>query len=100
MTRLKGIRNNGNVLEGVQVEQGGVIAKFEHIDPAGDNLPNWLNLSVADDRLVAAALLLQSRHPGLHPRRDERHQPSDQALGRGLAPFVETPRQPRVGRSL
>lgn len=63
ITRLKGIRNNGNVLEGVRVE-GEVIAKFEHTEPQGANLPNWLDLAVADDRLVAAALLLQSQHPG------------------------------------
>jgi len=30
----------------------------------GDDLPDWLDLSVADDRLIAAALLLQSAHPG------------------------------------
>lgn len=90
VTRLKGIRNNGNVLEGVRVE-GGVIAKFEHIEPAGDNLPNWLNLSVADDRLVAAALLLQSRHPGsaLHvATSDINLQTKLSAAG---LPFVETP---------
>jgi len=30
----------------------------------GDDLPDWLDLSVADDCLIAAALLLQSAHPG------------------------------------
>lgn len=63
VTRLKGIRNNGNVLQGVRVE-GQVMAKFEHIEPQGDDLPDWLDLAVPDDRLVAAALLLQSQHPG------------------------------------
>ncbi len=60
---LKGIRNNGNALEGVRVE-GQVVAKFEHVEPRGTNLPDWLDLAVPDDRLVAAALLLQSQHPG------------------------------------
>lgn len=63
ITRIKGIRNNGNVLEGVRVE-GQVIAKFEHIEPRDTDLPNWLDLAVPDDRLVASALLLQSQHPG------------------------------------
>lgn len=61
--RLKGIRNNGNVLEGVRVA-GDVIAKFEHTEPRSDNLPGGLDLSVPDDRFVAATLLLQSEHPG------------------------------------
>ena len=61
--RLKGIRHNGDVLQGVRV-QGKVMAKFEHIEPSGTDLPDWLDLNVPDDRLVAAALLLQSRYPG------------------------------------
>jgi predicted ribonuclease YlaK len=36
---------------------------FEHEDPRADGLPGWLDLTVPDDRLVAAALVLQSRHP-------------------------------------
>jgi rRNA-processing protein FCF1 len=61
--RLKGIRTNGDVREGVRV-QGDVIAKFEHIEPHGDDLPGWLDLTVPDDRFIASALLLQSAHPG------------------------------------
>jgi rRNA-processing protein FCF1 len=61
--RLKGIRSNGDVLTGVRVA-GGVVARFEHIEPRSDHLPDWLDLTVADDRLVASALLLQSEHPG------------------------------------
>lgn len=61
--RLKGIRNNGDPLEGVCVA-GDVIVKFEHIEPRGDDLPDWLDMTVPDDRLVASALLLQSKHPG------------------------------------
>ncbi|GGR46434.1 PIN domain-containing protein [Streptomyces netropsis] len=61
--RLKGLRTNGDVLRGVRVA-GDVHAIFEHIEPKGDGLPNWLDLDVPDDRFVASALLLQSRHPG------------------------------------
>lgn len=61
--RLKGIRNNGDVTTGVRVE-GDIIAKFEHAEPRSDDLPNWLDMAVPDDRLVASALLLQSEHPG------------------------------------
>lgn len=61
--RLKGIRHSGDIREGVRVA-GDVIAKFEHVEPRSDNLPDWLDLNVPDDRLVASALLLQSEHPG------------------------------------
>jgi hypothetical protein len=61
--RLKGIRHNGDMREGVRVA-GDVIAKFEHIEPRSDALPDWLDLTVPDDRLVASTLLLQSQHPG------------------------------------
>ena len=37
---------------------------FEHVEPKADGLPDGLDLSVPDDRFVASALLLQSRHPG------------------------------------
>ncbi|MFF4324814.1 PIN domain-containing protein [Streptomyces sp. NPDC001568] len=61
--RLKGMRTNGDMRLGVRVA-GDVHAMFEHIEPKGDGLPNWLDLDVPDDRLVASTLLLQSRHPG------------------------------------
>lgn len=61
--RLKGIRSNGDAREGVRVA-GDVIAKFEHVEPRSEDLPDWLDMSVPDDRFVAAALLLQSEHPG------------------------------------
>ena len=43
---------------------GDVWAVFEHVEPRGDGLPNWLDLEVPDDRFAASTLLLQSRHPG------------------------------------
>src|SRR5439155_3783896 len=61
--RLKGLRTNGDVRTGVRVA-GDVYAVFEHIEPKGDGLPSWLDLSVPDDRFVASSLLLQSEHPG------------------------------------
>lgn len=60
--RLKGLRDNGDVGVGARVA-GGVYAVFEHEDPRPDGLPGWLDLTVPDDRLVAAVLILQSRHP-------------------------------------
>lgn len=63
ITRIKGLRNNGNILDGVRVE-GQIVAKFEHVEPRGADLPDWLDLTVPDDRLVASALLLQSQQPG------------------------------------
>ncbi|TWD13148.1 PIN domain-containing protein [Streptomyces sp. T12] len=61
--RLKGLRTNGDVTRGVRVA-GDVHAVFEHIEPKSDALPDWLDLTVPDDRFVASTLLLQSRHPG------------------------------------
>lgn len=61
--RLKGLRTNGDVRVGVRVA-GDVYVRFEHIEPGGDNLPSWIDLTVPDDRFVASSLLLQSDHPG------------------------------------
>ena len=61
--RLKGIRDNGDVRTGATVS-GQVRAVFEFKEPRPEGLPEWLDLSVPDDQLVAAALLLQSEHPG------------------------------------
>jgi rRNA-processing protein FCF1 len=60
--RLKGLRDNGDVLQGARVV-GEVSCVFEHTEPRGDSLPDWLDLSVPDDRVAASALLLQSAHP-------------------------------------
>lgn len=61
--RLKGLREGGDVRAGVRVA-GDISAVFEHIEPRDDGLPDWLDLTVPDDRLVASTLLLQSAHPG------------------------------------
>lgn len=62
-TRLKGIRSNGNIREGIRVA-GEIFAKFEYKEPPSDDVPQWLDLTVPDDRLVASSLVLQSLHPG------------------------------------
>jgi rRNA-processing protein FCF1 len=63
--RLKGLRDRGEVRNGVRVE-GDVTAVFEHLEPRANanRLPSWLDLAVPDDRFVASTLLLQSGHPG------------------------------------
>jgi rRNA-processing protein FCF1 len=61
--RLKGLRDNGDVSVGARVS-GEVYAIFDFREPVRDGLPSWLDLSVPDDRLIAAALRLQSDHPG------------------------------------
>jgi hypothetical protein len=61
--RLKGLRTGGDVRTGVRVA-GHITAVFEHVEPRDDQLPGWLDLTVPDDRLAAATLLLQSAHPG------------------------------------
>jgi rRNA-processing protein FCF1 len=60
--RLKGIRSNGGVGE-IKV-QGSVSLVFEHIEPRSGALPDWLDLTVPDDRFIASTLLIQSIHPG------------------------------------
>jgi len=60
---LKELRRRGDVRAGVRVA-GKVSAVFEYAEPKADDLPSWLDLNVPDDRFVAAALLLQSGHPG------------------------------------
>lgn len=61
--RLMGLRTNGDVTNGVKVS-GDVHAVFEYIAPKSDALPDWLDLTVPDDRFVASTRLLRSRHPG------------------------------------
>ena len=61
--RLKGLRDNGDIRTGAKVA-GDVWAVLEHLEPRREGLPSWLDLDVPDDRFVASALLLQSRHSG------------------------------------
>jgi rRNA-processing protein FCF1 len=61
--RLKGIRSNATTADTIRVA-GNVHLRFDHVEPRGDALPAWLDLTVPDDRLVASTLLLQSEHSG------------------------------------
>jgi hypothetical protein len=91
--RLKGLRDNGNVLSGVRVA-GEVYAVFEHVEPRGDQLPSWLDLTVPDDRFTASSLLLQAEHPGSAlyvATGDMNLQTKLAAIG---LPFIELPAPP------
>jgi PIN domain len=91
--RLKGLRDNGDVLSGVRVA-GEVYAVFEHVEPRGDRLPSWLDLAVPDDRFTASSLLLQAEHPGsalFVATGDMNLQTKLTAIG---LPFIELPASP------
>lgn len=91
--RLKGLRDNGDVLSGVRVA-GEVYAVFEHIEPRDDRLPSWLDLTVPDDRFTASSLLLQAEHPGSAlyvATGDMNLQTKLAAIG---LPFIELPAPP------
>ena len=91
--RLKGLRDNGDLLSGVRVA-GEVYAVFEHVEPRGDRLPSWLDLAVPDDRFTASSLLLQAEHPGSAlyvATGDMNLQTKLTAIG---LPFIELPAPP------
>ena len=91
--RLKGLRDNGDMLSGVRVA-GEVYAVFEHIEPRDDRLPSWLDLTVPDDRFTASSLLLQGDHPGSAlyvATGDMNLQTKLTAIG---LPFIELPTPP------
>ena len=78
------LRNSGKVA-------GDVYATFEHKRPRVDGLPEWLDLTVPDDRFVASALSVQSDHPGSRVyvvTGDLNMQTKLAALG---LPWIETP---------
>ncbi len=60
--RLKGLRNRGSLAEGVTVA-GMVRLRLEHREVEARSVLSWLDPTVPDDRIVAAALRLQSDHP-------------------------------------
>lgn len=60
--RLKGLRDRGDAREGVKV-QGRTTLRFEHRDVRASTILEWLDDAVPDDRVLAAALDLQGRHP-------------------------------------
>jgi hypothetical protein len=60
--RLKGLRDRGSLAEGVKVA-GNVHLRLEHREVNPRAVLSWLDPAVPDDRIVAAALRLQSDHP-------------------------------------
>jgi hypothetical protein len=53
--RLKGLRDNGDVLKGARVA-GDVIAKFEHTEPRSDDLPQWLDMDAPFSIMIRRSL--------------------------------------------
>jgi hypothetical protein len=60
--RLKGLRDRGSLAEGVTVA-GKVRLRLEHREVNARTVLPWLDPTVPDDRIIAAALRLQSDHP-------------------------------------
>jgi predicted ribonuclease YlaK len=60
--RLKGFRDRGDLRTGVKV-QGNVRLKAEHRECNPRDVLGWLDPTVPDDRILGAALDLQSRAP-------------------------------------
>jgi hypothetical protein len=62
--RLKNLRDKGDPLKGVAVTKT-ISARFpmEHPKAAWTALPDWLDLDLPDDRIVAAALTIQRSRP-------------------------------------
>lgn len=62
INRLKGYRNQGDVLEGVTVDKT-ITIKMVAAEPDFTNTLQWLDSNNNDDRIIASALDLQVRHP-------------------------------------
>lgn len=91
--RLKGLRDKGSLAAGVNVTKAiTVTAEAREADVRG--VLEWLDASVPDDRIVAAALRLQSDHPGGYVvlvTSDLNLQNKADAVG---LPYMETPPPP------
>jgi predicted ribonuclease YlaK len=60
--RLKGYRDRGSLAEEVTVA-GKIRLRLEHREVDARSVLQWLDPDVPDDRIIAAALRLQSNHP-------------------------------------
>lgn len=90
--RLKGLRDRGSLAEGVTVA-GQVRLRLEHREVDTRSVLPWLDPSVPDDRIIAAALQLQSDHPAgvlILVTSDINLQNKADAVG---LPYVEPPTQ-------
>lgn len=91
--RLKGLRDKGNLATGVSLTKRITVrAEAREVDVQG--VLNWLDPSVPDDRLLAAALRLQSDNPAgsvVLVTSDLNLQNKADAVG---LPYMETPPRP------
>lgn len=60
--RLKGLRDRGSLAQGVKV-QGDIWLRLEHREVDAQSVLSWLDPTSPDDRILAAALRLQSDNP-------------------------------------
>lgn len=88
--RLKGLRDHGNLSTGVNLTKAITVrADAREVDVRA--VLDWLDPTVPDDRILAAALRLQSDHPGGHVivvTSDLNLQNKADAVG---LPYMETP---------
>lgn len=92
--RLKGLRDKGHLREGVRLTKT-VTVLIEHREVNPREVLDWLDPNVPDDRILAAALRLQSDHPGgcvVLVTSDLNLQNKADAAG---LPCIETPPSPR-----
>lgn len=59
---IKGLRNQGSIRDGVTVEKA-ITARMIATEPQMTKLPNWLDASNRDDRILASALEIQFDDP-------------------------------------
>ncbi len=96
--RLKGLRDKGNLAAGVKVTRS-VTVQTEAREVDVRSVLDWLDPSVPDDRILAAALRLQSEHPAspvVLVSSDLNLQNKADAVG---LPYVETPPSPASQRA-
>jgi rRNA maturation endonuclease Nob1 len=90
--RVKGLRDKGSLSEGVRVTKGMTVRTVTgDVDPP--MVLSWLTRESADDRILAGALALQSRHPRsivVLVTGDLNLQSKADAAG---LPYVETPKR-------
>jgi rRNA-processing protein FCF1 len=91
--RLKGLRDKGNLADGVQVTNA-LTVRFEHREVDPPSMLPWLESTISDDRILAAAIQIQSAHPGdaaLLVTSDMNLQ--NKAIAAGM-PYMEPPPDP------
>jgi rRNA-processing protein FCF1 len=90
--RLKGLRDKGNLSTGVKLTKA-IMVRAEAREVDVRSVLDWLDPTVPDDRILAAALRLQSDHPAgsvVLVTSDLNLQNKADAVG---LPYMETPRR-------